>query len=151
MTDRIFLLTGPMQKILSSALFLSLVGTPAFASDIDIAGVWYTEDKGAKVEVTDCGDGTPCGNLIWFEPDGSGVTNDFYNPDPELQKQPLIGSRVFWGFKPKKNRWHKGRIYDAGSGKTYKSKLQLAEDGTLKVKGCVGPICQTQIWTRVEN
>lgn len=140
-----------MRKITSIFILSLLVSTSAFADDIDIAGVWYTEDKGAKVKVTDCGDGTPCGNLVWFLPDGSGVTNDINNPDQELKNQPLIGSRVFWGFESKKDRWLKGRIYDAGSGKSYKSKLQLADDGTLKVKGCIGPLCQTQIWTRVET
>ncbi len=128
-----------------------LVPGAASASELDIAGIWYTEDKGAKVEVTDCGDGTPCGNLLWFEPDGSGVTNDINNPDSELRKRPLIGSPVFWGFKAKKDRWSKGRIYDAGTGKSYKSKLELADDGTLKVKGCIGPLCQTQVWTRAND
>ncbi len=132
-------------------MICSLMPGSASAADIDIAGLWYTEDKGAKVEVIDCGDGTPCGNLLWFQPDGSGVTNDINNPDPELKKRPLLGSAVFWGFERKKDRWSKGRIYDAGSGKSYKSKLELAEDGTLKVKGCIGPLCQTQVWTRVTD
>ncbi len=140
---------GFMRQILP--VFLLMVSGTSFASDIDIAGVWYTEDKAAKIEVTDCGDGTPCGNLVWFEPDSSGVTNDVNNPDPELREKPLLGSRVFWGFQRKKDRWNKGRIYDAGSGKSYKSKLQLAEDGTLKVKGCIGPLCQTQVWTRAAD
>jgi len=128
-----------------------LLPSAAFAADLDVAGVWYTADKSAKVEVIDCGDGTPCGNLVWFEPDGSGVVTDANNPDPELKKRPLLGSPVFWGFERKKTRWNKGRIYDASSGKSYKSKLELAEDGTLKVKGCIGPLCQAQIWTRAED
>jgi len=29
-----------------------------------ISGDWITQDKDAKVQIKDCGDGTPCGTLI---------------------------------------------------------------------------------------
>jgi len=131
-----------------ASLFL---GVNAYAAPPDIYGIWFTQDKAAKVEINDCGDGTPCGTLIWFESEPGEVVLDTQNPDPDLQVRPLLGSSVFWGYKPGKNKWKSGKIYDAGSGKTYKSKISLENDGTLKVKGCIGPICQGQTWVRADN
>lgn len=119
-------------------------------ANMSIEGLWAVESGDAHITVKDCGDATPCGTLAWFDEAKAEATTDELNPDPELKGQPLLGSRVFWGFKPKKGKWSSGKIYDAESGKTYKSKLELAKDGTLKVKGCIGPICQTQVWTRVK-
>ena len=30
--------------------------------------------------------------------------------------------------------------------KSYASRLKRRDDGRLEVKGCIGPICQTQLW-----
>lgn len=135
-----------MRKFISLSIVLSFIAAPAFGSDIDIAGTWWSEAKDAKVEVSDCGDGTPCGILVWTE-DGNPL--DANNSDPDLRNIPLIGSKMFWGFKRKGDKWKSGKIYDARSGKTYKSKLSLNDDGILEVRGCVGFICQGEDWTRV--
>lgn len=137
-------------RTLSVLGMATIVASPVFAngSKLNVEGTWWTEDKGARIQVTDCGDNTPCGKLVWFEPNAEGIDRDINNPDPKLKDQPLIGSRVFWGFRPDKKNWKSGQIYDAESGKTYRSKLKLQKDGTLKVKGCIGPICQGQTWTR---
>ncbi len=140
-------------SIVTSAAML--ISAPSLANDaandIDIAGTWYTQGNQAKVLVADCGDGTPCGTMVWFDPAMGGENKDFNNPDPELRGRPLLGSAIFWGFERKKNKWKSGYIYDARGGKTYKSKLELQSDGSLKVKGCIGPICQGQTWIRAED
>jgi uncharacterized protein (DUF2147 family) len=41
-----------------------------------------------------------------------------------------------------------GTIYNPQNGKSYRSKMALAADGTLKVSGCVAIFCQTQIWVK---
>ena len=125
-----------------------MAATPALAADINIAGLWYTENKDAKIEVADCGDGTPCGRLVWTK---NGNPLDGNNPDPALRDKPLIGAKMFWGFEQKGAKWKGGKIYDARSGKTYKSKLKLNEDGSLDVRGCVAFICDGETWTRVED
>lgn len=136
-----------MKYLLTMALFL--IASPVFA--MDVAGVWATEDGGAHVEITDCGDGTPCGTLVWMKEQTPEGLKDAENPDENLRDRPLEGIQLLWGFEPKGDKWKSGKIYDAGSGKTYKSKLELKDDGTLKVKGCFGPICQGQTWTAMEN
>ena len=138
--------------IIFSALNLGLlVSQVALAQPLDIEGTWFTKNNEAKVLVSDCGDGTPCGKLVWFDPELGGETTDINNPNPALQSRPLLNSAVFWGFERRKEKWKSGKIYDAQSGKTYKSKLELKEDGSLKVKGCIGPICQGQTWVRAAD
>ncbi len=133
-----------MKRFLICLIAVIFTAWPVMA--LDIAGTWFTSDGKAKVAVSDCGDGTPCGHLVWFDPSMGAETTDINNPDPDLQSRPLIGSPVFWGFKRKKDKWSSGHIYDAESGKTYKSKLRLTDEGRLVVKGCIGPICQKQVW-----
>ena len=41
----------------------------------------------------------------------------------------------------------RGAIYDPKRGKTYRSELKRRDANTLEVKGCIGPFCQTQVWT----
>ena len=127
-----------------------VLAAPAFANDLNVAGTWITEDGDAHIAITDCGDGTPCGKLVWFESDNGMSEKDSENPDPAMRDNPLLGTQIVWGFEPKGDKWKSGRIYDAGKGKVYKSKMSLNEDGTLKVRGCVGPICQGQNWVKLE-
>jgi uncharacterized protein (DUF2147 family) len=139
-------------KTFSITAAILMIASPALAADgKDVFGVWKVQSGSALVEIKDCGDGTPCGTLISINAPNPETLLDDNNPDPELAKKPLLGSRMLWGFEAKKNKWSGGRIYDAESGKDYKSKIQLQDDGTLEVKGCIGPFCQSQIWTQAER
>ena len=153
-TTTVQTIDGTMRPLFSGLFLTStiaMITSPAFAADgKDVLGVWKVATGSALVEIKDCGDGTPCGTLVHINaPDAATVLDD-KNPDPTLAKKPLLGSRMLWGFEAKKSKWSGGRIYDAESGKDYKSKIQLQDDGTLDVKGCVGPFCQSQTWTRSE-
>ena len=116
---------------------------------MDVGGVWLTPDGNSHVEIADCGDGTPCGKVIWIEPSVMEVTTDQQNPDETLRNRPLIGLQILEGFEWADERWKGGTIYDPEVGKTYGSRIRRNDDGSLEVKGCIGPICQTQIWTAV--
>lgn len=133
------------------ALTLAVLACPtlAYAGPADVSGMWQTEEGGAHISIADCGDGTPCGTLVWVEMENASAQTDGNNPDAELRTKPLLGLKMLWGFKPKKEGWKSGKIYDPESGKIYGSKLKLGENGILNVKGCIGPICQTQKWSRV--
>ena len=138
--------------IATAAVFLA---ASAFASDAtsdpkDVNGVWLVRGGTVIVQIKDCGDGTPCGKIAHIFARNPQQILDTQNPDSELSTQPLIGSKMLWGFKEKSDKWSGGKIYDAESGKSYTSKLELKSDGTLEVKGCVGPICQKQIWTEIK-
>lgn len=131
-----------------SGLFLN---ASAIAGPLDVNGLWLTQSRSAHIEVADCGDGTPCGTLVWidFKAGDSGL--DDRNPDTTLHTRPLLGLLMLREFKEGGSSWRGGKIYDPEKGKTYRSNLKLKKDDTLQVKGCVGPICQAQIWTRVST
>ncbi len=141
-----------MKSILFAVGALALAGV-AHADSKNVFGVWLTEAGTAKLEIRDCGDGTPCGRVAALNPDTlrEGLTSktalDENNPDPTLRDTPILGLLMLSDFEARRNDWRGGRIYDPETGRTYGSRLKKREDGTLEVKGCIGPICQTQVWT----
>lgn len=137
-----------MKKLLFATC---LMAVPAFADPLDVNGIWLTNAEDAHVEISDCGDGTPCGTLIWVDPATTDTDLDARNPDPDLRSRPLAGLPLLWGFQESSSRWRKGKIYNPEDGKTFRSAIRTRDDGTLEVKGCIGPLCQTYIWTRVET
>ena len=128
-----------MKKIMLAALFaVSAVGAHAGG----ISGTYRTQpnDHGhvGLVEFYDCG-GKYCGKLVRsFDKSGAEIPSK--NNGRDLVKNMTdAGGGKFSG----------GTIWDPGSGKTYKSKMQL--DGkTLNVSGCVAVFCKTQKWTQVK-
>ncbi len=142
-----------MKRFTGLALGGVVLTGAAMADPHDVYGVWLTEATTAKVEISDCGDGTPCGDVVWLDPDAlePGLTPatavDRNNSDPDLRGQPVIGLTMLADFEKKRRDWRGGTIYDPESGKTYGSRIKRLENGDLQVKGCIGPICQTQVWT----
>ena len=116
-------------------------------------GVWETGRS--HVEIYRCGD-MLCGRIVALdEPfdDAGRRRTDGNNPDPALRSRPLIGLDLIAGFaREGDNEWTGGTIYDPRNGKTYKCRMSLQEDGSLKVRGYVAiPLFgRTVIWTRTE-
>lgn len=132
------------------ALFVLCVAmTPAaaFASPAAAFGVWATQDGDGHVEIAPCGE-SACGSIVWGDR-SSGPRTDVKNPDVALRQRPLIGLRILEGYRAAAAGWINGRVYDPKSGNTYRSELLPQADGTLRVKGCLGPICRGEIWRRV--
>lgn len=123
-----------------------LISPTAKAAPLDVFGTWLNEKQTSIIEISEC-EGAPCGTIIWIDHPAPETLVDDENPDPNLQAQPLLGLTILQGFEARGDQWKKGRIYDPESGKSYNSRLRRNDDNTLEVKGCVGPICQTQIWT----
>jgi len=147
---------APMKSaVVSGMAGLCLVATAA-ADPKDVFGTWLTQSGTAHVAITDCGDGSPCGRVVWIDPASlePGVTPetavDRNNADPALRDQPVLGLTMLSDFDERRGDWRGGTIYDPEAGKSYGSRLKRTEDGTLEVKGCIGPICQTQVWTPVD-
>ena len=131
----------------AGALFAFPAAASNDAAGRDVYGVWLSAKQTSKIEIADCGDATPCGRIVWIDAPHPDQVLDDKNPDPALRAQPLLGLVILKGFEAKDDRWTKGRIYDPETGKSYGSKLHVREDGELEVKGCLGPICQTRLWT----
>lgn len=134
-------------------LAMSLIGlsVPATASVDDVSGIWLTQKKDAQVRIFDCGNGTPCGKLSWVNPKSTDTIYDARNPSPSQKTRKLVGVPIIWGFRTTDNGWHGGKIYNPEDGKTFRSSMRLLGSKKLEVKGCFGPFCRTNVWTRISQ
>lgn len=125
---------------------LVFASTADAADSLDVYGLWLNAEETTVLEITDCSGG-PCGTIVWIDHPEPGTVADEENPDPDLRARPLLGLTILSGFEARKDSWKKGHVYDPMSGNTYSAKLRRRDDGTLELKGCIGPLCKTQIWT----
>lgn len=137
-----------VKLILTGALALSFSAVSAFADPHDVFGVFATEDGNSHIQIGDCGDGTPCGTIVWIDRE---TIDNGMAPEELKTKSGLkvLGLNMLHGFEKKNRDWRGGTIYSPQADRSYASRLKRQNDGTLQVKGCVGPICQTQTWIEV--
>jgi uncharacterized protein (DUF2147 family) len=121
------------------------------ATNLDAAasinGRYKTKEKDAVIEFAPCGSFI-CGRISkYLKTPPNGVDQkDINNPDKKLRSRKLLGTAIIYGLKEDGEKW-RGTIYDPRNGKSYRSVVYLQKSGNLSVQGCLGPICQTQIWT----
>jgi uncharacterized protein (DUF2147 family) len=152
---------GAVKKI-SVLVFLFLtVSSVCSASVDDILGVWYNQEKDARIEIYKCGVNY-CGKVVWLQepnyPEGSqdGVPGtpklDHNNPDPTRRRVPIIGLQIVRDFRyDGENKWADGNVYDPKNGKTYSGKITLVSPRQLNLRGYILGIPflgRTAIWTR---
>lgn len=136
----------PRFVLLFGAATAALAAAPAGAAD-SIHGRWVTQSKNAIVEVAPCGSKV-CGRIQKLLDTSNGPNpKDRNNPDPKLRNRTILGLPVLSNLAAD-GKSYRGQIYDPESGRNYRSVVSLNRNGTLKVQGCIGPICQTQTWTR---
>ncbi len=116
-------------------------------------GWWLDQSGKGGVVIAACG-AQLCGRIEWLKApltaDGK-QKRDIHNPDANLQGKPLCGLQILGAFTPDgSGGWTGGWIYDPEVGKTYKSQMHLASDGTLHVRGYIGipMLGRSQVWTR---
>ena len=129
------------------ALAALLCATPLLAAQ-PIEGRWITAEKDAVITIGECGSST-CGRITKFlvAPPQGLDQRDVNNADAKLRQRKLLGMPVLTGFSEDAELW-RGQIYDPKSGKTYRSVIRRKDANRLEVKGCIGPFCHTQVWTR---
>jgi uncharacterized protein (DUF2147 family) len=136
-------------------LFLALLclgSAPALAQPTP-QGWWLDQTGRAGILIAACGTQL-CGRIEWLKvplDTENHPKTDIHNPDSTLQVRPLCGLQMLGGFVPDGNGgWTGGWIYDPEKGKTYKSAMHLAADGTLRVRGYIGiPLLgRSATWTR---
>jgi uncharacterized protein (DUF2147 family) len=114
----------------------------------DIVGVWYNQEKDAKIQIDKCGD-KYCGKIVWIKepnyPQGSkegtpGTPKlDNNNPDPALRSRPRLGLEIMQDFQyAGDNLWKDGKVYDPKNGKTYSGKITMVSPTELDLRGFVG-------------
>jgi uncharacterized protein (DUF2147 family) len=139
-----------VRRIIVTATTLSAIigiAVAANAAAASIKGRWVTKEKDSVVEISACG-AAMCGRVAKFlkTPPGGVDQKDTENPDKNLRSRKILGIAVLHSLKADGDKW-RGTIYDPRNGKSYRSVVYLQKNGNLHVQGCVGPICQSQVWT----
>jgi uncharacterized protein (DUF2147 family) len=137
------------QTALAFSLAL-LPSTTALAHSAGLEGTqWRTASGSGIVRFERCEGARLCGSIVRVLTPGQAGATDANNPDPALRSRPVQGLRILSGFTASGHGvWTGGRIYNPEDGRSYRSELRIGRDGRLQVKGCVGPVCQTQHWTQ---
>lgn len=142
-----------MKKLFTLTLLL-LAGSFAFAQE-DALGIWWTQAKESMIEIKKEGD-KYVGRVIWIrdslDAKGKPIT-DINNKDPKQRQSPIIGLATLDGFtyNASEKVFEGGGMYDPRSGKVYKGKFWLNDEGKLEVRGYVGFLFGTETWTRGEE
>lgn len=63
---------------------------------------------------------------------------DINNPDVTLRGRPLPGLLIGEEFQVRDGRLVGGKLYDPGSGNTYRAEIEHTNDGMLRVRGYIG-------------
>lgn len=126
-----------MKKLMLAGVFMALSAVPALADPV--LGTWKTQvDDGAFAHVTIA----ECGKKI------CGVISRTFNTDGEYKSENQ-GRQIVWDMESRGEGSYKdGKIWQPSKDKVYSSKMSLSGN-TLKVSGCIGPICKKQTWTRI--
>ena len=130
-----------MRSIVLACVFGLWASAPAYAKD-SIVGVWQTEqdrkELTSHIEVAPCGTGY-CGRVLRaFDPTGAEVTTR------------NIGRMLFWDMKPQDNGTFGGGAAYVPILNVTTSNVALTLSGELlEVKGRVGLMRGTQVWTRL--
>ena len=136
-----------MRIALAALAFLA--AAPLDAAE-PVAGSWVTAARDGVVQIGDCG-ASVCGRLARFlvAPPQGADQRDVHNPDAKLRSRKLLGLPILTGFREDGAVW-RGTIYDPKAGKSYRSVIRRLDARRLEVKGCIGPFCQTQVWTKAD-
>lgn len=140
------------KSIIAAALVLLTI--QLYAGDdprAAIQGNWLTEPRDGIIQITGDAQGVYEGRIVGGNSPGK---LDSKNPDPAKRGMVLRGQLIMRDLKyDGDGQWSGGTIYDPNSGSTYKCKLELRDDGTLKVRGYIGIslLGKTQIWTRYKG
>ena len=136
--------------LLAGVLMLTLTGSSWAADDAQtrVLGNWLTQSKDVIIQISQAANGTLQGRGVGSNEPGKVDAN---NPDPAKRRLALRGQVIMSGLKYDGNgKWSGGTIYKPDEGKSYKCKVELQADDTLKVRGFIGIswFGKSQIWTR---
>ncbi len=113
------------------------LGSPLHAGTPE--GVWLTEPdaKGQRAHVVS----SRCGNSF------CGTITEVFDRNGAPVAAPTVGQRVFWDMQAKGDTFS-GRAYVPAHRREYAARMQV-NGNQMTVKGCLGPVCQSQKWRRV--
>jgi Delta7-sterol 5-desaturase len=129
----------PVLAAIALALCLSIAAPARAQTPASIAGDWATPGLGAVVRLAACADNAQalCGRLIWAW-------------DPTRLRPGAVGAQMLRDFTWNGEAWREGALFNPEDGRTYSGSIQLDGD-ILRLRGCAGPFCQTQVWRRLSS
>ncbi len=138
--------------LLALAVFLA---APAFAADLTPVGTWTTiDDETGKpksiVEITESG-GKLEGKVVEVLQSDQGPHPICKECSGSRKDQPVEGMTIIWDVTRDGDVWDGGRILDPKTGKIYKVKIKVMDDGQkLDVHGYIGfsLLGRSQVWQR---
>jgi uncharacterized protein (DUF2147 family) len=115
--------------------------------DTDIAGIWWSPQKDAKIEFFIDTSGKLAGRLIAM-PVKTAANMDVHNPEEAQRQRRVLGLVIFSGFRQvTKNHWVDGKVYDPESGGTFSAQIRLEDGDRMMMRGYLG----LQLFGRTEN
>lgn len=141
---------------LAATFAAALAASSAALAQVTPSGVWHTIDDATGkprgvIEITER-DGVYSGKLVKSLVPSEGPPKVCDKCTDSRKDQPIIGMTLLTGLrKTGDNEWTGGEILDPESGKLYKCKMSMAEEGKkLNVRGFIGIslIGRTQTWVR---
>ena len=141
-----------VQRIIWTSILLLWSGMLMGAGSI--VGDWKTiDDETGKtksiVRITKTADDEFEGQVIEILHSDRGPNPKCDKCPGEFKGKPVKGLVILWGLKEdKENQYKGGEILDPTKGKIYKAKVELLENGKLKVRGFIGfaLIGRSQFW-----
>lgn len=152
-----------MKKLLVTfaALTLILFCGITKAAALSAAGYWNTvDDKTGKiltiVQLYKDKDGTFSGKIVHiYKVKGQHPNDKCVACDGDLKNKPIMGLRIIYGMqKESATEWVGGRALDPTSGKVYRAKMTLIDNGCkLNLRGYIGlPLFgRTETWLRTKS
>lgn len=102
-----------------------------------ILGTWLNAEQNGKITFAQAPDRTYTATVSWVRPGTAG--------------QLKVGDVIAKGLKGSRSRYAGGQLYAARRGRWVNGSAYLPDSRTLELTGSLGPMRQTQTWTRVGN
>lgn len=143
-------------RIFLILFILSVFTGLSFAQSDKVLGVWMSEEKDGKVEITKK-NGKYYGKIIWIAPKNyvnGEPKKDLNNPDPALRTRSNLGLEILKDFvyDVDDKEWNEGTIYDPKNGSTYSCYMWFEDDNEnlLNIRGYIGfsLLGRTTLWTK---
>jgi sterol desaturase/sphingolipid hydroxylase (fatty acid hydroxylase superfamily) len=125
---------------LAGVLALAAAPAPARAETPQtIAGDWATPGLGSVVRLAPCVAAPEqlCGRLVWAW-------------DPARLRPGAVGAAMLREAVWRDGAFRDGVLANPEDGRTYRGEIR-PEGDLLRLKGCAGPFCQTQVWRRLSS
>ncbi|MDX2277843.1 MAG: sterol desaturase family protein [Hyphomonadaceae bacterium] len=130
---------APVIAAIALACLIGFAPQARAAARPDLNGDWATPGLGAVVRLAPCADNAAqlCGSLIWAW-------------DPGRLRHGQIGMLMLRGFSWDGDAYTNGALTNPEDGRTYRGAIRPDGD-VLRLQGCAGPFCQTQVWRRLNS